>query len=97
MENIFTIIESEQDESVYKNYYLKLFNLITDAIECKTTEDAIALCKMLDIHTEPDDAVYKKMYDILVNALEFAKTKQDKEIFNEILINAQQQTEDLYY
>lgn len=97
MENFFTIIESEQDESVYKAYYLKLFNLITDAIECEKTAKAVALFKDLEIHTEPDDTVYKKMYDILVNALEFAKTKQEKEIFNEILINAQQQTEDLYY
>lgn len=97
MKNIFTIIESKQDESLYKDYYLKLFNLITDAIACKTTDEALVLFKDLKIYTEADETVFKKMYDILVNALQFAKTKQDKEIFNEILINAQQQTEDLYY
>ncbi len=92
----FKIIQNRENEnSKYKKKYLRLFNAITDAIECENLEEAKN--KLLYESFEvKEESVYKKMYFVLIQGIKEALDKETKEIFNEVLIQAQQQTEDMY-
>ncbi len=91
----FKIIKNENEESKYKKQYLRLFNAITDAIECRDIEEAKSLL-FFDLIEENEESVYKEMYHVLVESIIEARNMNEKDIFNEVLIQAQQKTEDMY-